>query len=547
VAKLTLTDIESGYASVAALNANFTAIETAIENTVSRDGTSPNSMSGDLDMDGNGLLNVGSLTVGGVDVAGLATAADEAAASAAAALVSEQNAAASEADAELSASTVADWSFEGAWITATPYVVNNIVTEDGETYICLVDHTAGTFATDYGVAKWAKLAAKGSAGAGTGDLLSTNNLSDVSNTAIALANLGGQPVDAELTAIAGLTSAANKIPRFTGSGTAGLLDFLDEDAMTSNSATALPSQQSVKAYIDTAIGAISTAGELDIQEFSSSGTWTKPSVGTKALVELWGGGGSGGRGQSGDPGGGGGGGGYAFKLLTLSDLDPTEAVTIGDGGALVTTSQTVGNSGGTTTFGSYLSAYGGAGGRVNGDKGGGGGGGSMLGAPAAAVSSVNGGAGGGAGTAISEGFGRIGNPLAGGAGGTPSATRATSCGGSSEYGGGGGGAGDDTVPSQNGDGGHSIYGGGGGSGGGNNNLSQRAGGNSVYGGGGGGGGADATSGDPGGTSLYGGNGGTGGYASVAATAGPVPGGGGGGAELANSGAGGKGFARITVW
>ena len=45
------------------------------------------------------------------------------------------------------------------------------------------------------------------------------------NAAAALVTLGAQPVDADLTAIAGLTSAANKGIQFTGSGSAGVYDL----------------------------------------------------------------------------------------------------------------------------------------------------------------------------------------------------------------------------------------------------------------------------------------------------------------------------------
>jgi len=80
MAKVTLTDLAniSGAetTAIAAINANNTSIETAIENTISRDGTAPNAMNADFDMNGYDILNAGavdveSLTVGGVDVASI--------------------------------------------------------------------------------------------------------------------------------------------------------------------------------------------------------------------------------------------------------------------------------------------------------------------------------------------------------------------------------------------------------------------------------------------------------------------------------------------
>ena len=56
--KLTLTDISSGYSSTTTINANNALVETALENTLSRDGTSPNTMSANLDMNSNKVTNV---------------------------------------------------------------------------------------------------------------------------------------------------------------------------------------------------------------------------------------------------------------------------------------------------------------------------------------------------------------------------------------------------------------------------------------------------------------------------------------------------------
>lgn len=58
MAKLTLTDIAGGYGLITTYNNNNALIEAALENTLSRDGTSPNTMSANLDMNSNRIVNL---------------------------------------------------------------------------------------------------------------------------------------------------------------------------------------------------------------------------------------------------------------------------------------------------------------------------------------------------------------------------------------------------------------------------------------------------------------------------------------------------------
>jgi hypothetical protein len=69
--KPTLTTVSSGFNSTTTLNNNFTALRDAFDNTLSLDGSAPNAMNADLDMNSNDLLNVGevdteSLRINGV-------------------------------------------------------------------------------------------------------------------------------------------------------------------------------------------------------------------------------------------------------------------------------------------------------------------------------------------------------------------------------------------------------------------------------------------------------------------------------------------------
>lgn len=251
---------------------------------------------------------------------------------------------------------------------------------------------------------------------------------------------------------------------------------------------------------------------VDVQVFTGSGTWTKPSSGTMALIRAWGAGGSGGRSSSTGGASGGGGGGHSERWVPLSSLGATETVTVGAGGAAKATAS-VGAVGGNTTFGSWLTAYGG----------GGGGNSTSSGAP-----SAGGGGGGGAAAGSSPGTGGAGTV-------TNYDDGATSTSGSNTPGGSS----------------TSIFGGaGGGNGAGNGSTGgSSTGGNSIVGGAGGGGtrGSGGAADGAGGTSTKGGGAGGAGSETGTATTGSAPGGGGGGSRTGTSGAGGAGRVEVYVF
>jgi hypothetical protein len=226
--KPNIPTLTGGYASAAALNANFQAILDALDNTLSRDGSTPNQMESDLDLNGNSILNASvletdDLVVDGMSVSEILSQLESAIETLGnvdniddelQTALTQLQALKDETEAELA--VLGFW--RGNWTGSTVYNTGDRVHQGGNAYIALSTHTSnGTFGTDLSAGRWQLYAAKGIDGLGAGDVVAANNLSDLDDPAEALANLSGQPLNAQLTALAAL--ATSGLVARTGAGT----------------------------------------------------------------------------------------------------------------------------------------------------------------------------------------------------------------------------------------------------------------------------------------------------------------------------------------
>lgn len=110
-ARFTPATVSSPY-DATTINANFEGFAEAQENTLSRYADVPNSMQANLDMNGYAILN------------------------------------------QLNPLALDAFEWMGPWVTATAYTGGQAVFYNSSAYVCIEDHTSGTFGADLAAAKW---------------------------------------------------------------------------------------------------------------------------------------------------------------------------------------------------------------------------------------------------------------------------------------------------------------------------------------------------------------------------------------------------------
>lgn len=149
-----ITPIGSGF-NRTLLNTNFQRIDTALQDALSRSGGSPNTMSADIDMNSNDLLNVGNIDVESITIDGTEFLADEVAA---------------KGDPGIAATITVGTVTTGA--AGTSVIVTNV----GDETEAILDITIPRGDT-------------GASGSGSGDMVASQNLNDVASKPTAFANI----------------------------------------------------------------------------------------------------------------------------------------------------------------------------------------------------------------------------------------------------------------------------------------------------------------------------------------------------------------------
>jgi hypothetical protein len=249
-------------------------------------------------------------------------------------------------------------SYRGVWATDVIYNFGDIV-QDGvngaytnNIYVCVIANTSGTWATDLAAGDWSlalnvqSLIVSGSYLPLSGGTVS-GNLAVTGTTTLAAVNASGTVSGAGFTTFVDTLLASP--PAIGGT------------AAAAGSFTALSGSTSIK------LNGSPVFDKLNIQKFTSSGTYTPTTGMVYATIECVGGGGGGGgvsgtgSGQTASAGGGGAGG-YSRKTVTASTLGSSQTVTIGAAGSAGAAGNNAGGNGGTTSVGSLCVANGGTGG-----------------------------------------------------------------------------------------------------------------------------------------------------------------------------------------
>lgn len=179
--------------------------------------------------------------------------------------------------------------WKGQWTTGVVYELRDAVKQAGSSYICVIAHTAGVFATDLAATRWELLAQKGTDGAGAGDMpaavydpggveadaFAMDNMVEGSVTKIMTATERAKLAAIEAGAQVNPTAAATKIAYESNGNTNAFTDAEKSKLSTVNSSADQTNTITVGAAINTATTLATVAAEDQLAVFDASDSLMK--------------------------------------------------------------------------------------------------------------------------------------------------------------------------------------------------------------------------------------------------------------------------------